>query len=67
MSFTLTFKVNCRGQVIDFVFSEILDLDKVIFDTEILYVPYIQPGIWKVIIVYIYDHEFEGQPSKMSK
>ena len=45
MSLTLTFKVNCQGQVIDFVFFEILGLEKVRIDTEILSVPYIQPEI----------------------
>jgi hypothetical protein len=64
VSLTLTFKVNCQGQVIDFVFFEILGLEKVRIDTEILSVPYIQPEIWKVIIVYMYDLEFEGQPSR---
>ena len=43
MSLTLTFKVNCQGQLIDFDFFEILDLEKVRIDTEILSVPYIQP------------------------
>ena len=33
---TLTFKVNCQGQVIDYLFFEIHDLDKVRIDTEIL-------------------------------
>ena len=64
VSLTLTFKINCQGQVIDFVFFEILDLEKVRIDTEILSVPYIQPEIWKVIIVYMYDLEFEGQLSR---
>ena len=64
MSLTLTFKVNCQGQVIDFVFFEILGLEKVRIDTEILSVPYIQSEIWKVIIVYMYDLEFEGQQSR---
>ena len=50
---TLTFKVKCQGQVIGFVFFEILDLDKVRIDTEIMSVLYIQPEIRKVIIVYI--------------
>ena len=35
VSLTLTFKDNCQGQVIDFVFVEILDLEKVRIDTEI--------------------------------
>ena len=39
-------------------FFEILDLEKVRIDTEILSVPYIQPEIRKVIIVYIYDLGF---------
>ena len=64
VSLTLTFKVNCQGQVIGFVFFEILDLEKIRIDTEILSGPYIQPGIRKVIIVYIYDLGFEGQPSR---
>ena len=66
VSLTLTFEVNCQGQVIDFVFFEILDLEKVRIDTEISSVPYIQPEIRKVIIVYIYDLNFEGQPSRSS-
>ena len=65
VSLTLKFEVNCQGQVFDFVFFEILDLQKVRIDTEILSVPYIQPEIWKVIIVYMYDLEFEGQPSRL--
>ena len=66
VSLTSTFKVKCHGQVIGFVFFEILDLEKVRIDTEIMSVPYIQPEIRKVIIVYIYDHGFEGQPSRSS-
>ena len=49
VSLTLTFKVNCQGQVIDFVFFEILDLEKVRIDTEIMSLLYIQPEIPKVI------------------
>ena len=64
VSLTLTFKVKCQSQVIGFVFFEIPDLKKVRIDTEILGVPYIQPEIPKVIIVYIYDLGFEGQPSR---
>ena len=45
VSLTLTFKVNCQGQVIGFVFFEILDLEKVRIDTEILSVLYVQPEI----------------------
>ena len=63
---TLRFKVNCQGQVIDFVFFEILDLEKVRIDTEISSLLYTQPEIWKVIIVYIYDFGFKGQPSRSS-
>ena len=69
VSFTLTFKVKCEGQVIGFVFIEILDLEEVRIDTEILSVLYIQPEIRKVMIVYIlyiYDLGFEGQPSRSS-
>ena len=63
---TLTFKVKCKDSVIGFVFFEILDLEKVRINTEILSVLYIQPEIRKVIIVYIYDLGFEGQPSRSS-
>ena len=66
ISLTLTFKVNCQGQVIGFVFFEILDLEKVRIDTEILSLLYIQPEIRKVMIVYRHDLEFEGQPSRSS-
>ena len=66
VSLTLTFKVKCQGRVIGLVFFEILDLEKVRIDTEILSVLYIQPEIRKVIIVYIYDIGFEGQPSRSS-
>ena len=59
-------KVKCQGQVIDFVFFEILDLEKVRIDTEILSALYIQPDIRKVIEVYIYDLGFDGQPSRSS-
>ena len=64
ISLTLTFKVNCQGQVTGFVFFEILDLEKVRIDTEILSVLYIQPEIRKVIRVYIYDLGFKGQSSR---
>ena len=64
MSSILTVKVNRQGQVIGFVFFKILDLEKVRIDTEILSSLYIQPEIRKVIIVYIYDLGFEGQPSR---
>ena len=47
VSLTLTFKVNCQGQVTGFF--EILDLEKVRIDTEILSVLYVQPEIRKVI------------------
>ena len=53
--------VNCQGKV---VFFQIIYLKKVRIDTEILSVPYIQPEIWKVIIVYIYDLDFGGQSSR---
>ena len=66
VSLNLTFKVKCQGHVIGFVFFEILDLEKVRIDTEILSVLFIQPEIRKVIIVYIYDLDFEGQPSRSS-
>ena len=66
LSLTLTSKVKCQGQVIDFVFFEIFDFEKVRIDTEILSVLYIQPEIRKVIEVYIYDLGFEGQPSRSS-
>ena len=65
VSLTLTFKVKCQGQVFGF-FSEILDLERVRIDTKILPVLYIQPELRKVIIVYIYDLGFEGQPSRSS-
>ena len=65
VSLTLKFKVKCRGQVIGYVFFKILDLEKVRIDTEILSVPYIQPEIWKVIIVYIYDLDFESSTVKV--
>ena len=66
VSLTLTIKVKCQGQVINFVFIEIFDLDKVRIDTEIMSVLYIQPEIRKVIIVCIYDLGFQGQPSRSS-
>ena len=66
VSLTLTFKVNCKGQVIGFVFFEILDLEKVRIDTEILFLLCIQPEIRKVTIVYTYDLGFKGQPSRSS-
>ena len=59
VSLTLTFKVKCQGQVIGFVFFEILDFDKVRIDTEIMSVLYIQPEIRKVITVYFHDLGFE--------
>ena len=65
VSLTLTFKVKCQGQVISFVFLRSLTSRK-LESTEILSVLYIQPEIRKVIIVYIYDLDFEGQPSGSS-
>ena len=35
-------------------------------DTDFLFLPYIQPEIRKVTIVYIHDPDFEGQPSRSS-
>jgi len=64
VSLTLTSKVKCQGQVIGFVFFEILDLEKVRIDTEIMSVLYIQPEILKVVVVCIYDLGFQGQPSR---
>ena len=52
VSLTLTFKVNCQGQVIYVVFSPrswTVDLEKVRIDTEILSLLYLQPEIRKVI------------------
>ena len=66
VSLTLTFKVNCQGQLIGFVFFEILDFENVRIDTQILSLLYIQPEIRKVMQVYIYDLGFEGQPSRSS-
>ena len=54
VSLTLTFKVKCQGQVIGFIFFEILDLEKVRIDTEILSVLCIQPEMLKVIYNSIY-------------
>ena len=66
-SYKSEFNLDVQGQVIDFVFFEILDLENVRIDTEILSVLlYIQPEIRKVIIVYIYDLGFESQPSRSS-
>ena len=67
VSLTLTFKIKCQGQIIGFVFFEILDLENVRIDTEILSVLHIQPELRKVIIVYNYDLEFENQPSRSSE
>ena len=64
VSLTLTIKVKCYGQVINFVVFEILDHRKVRIDTEIMSVLYIQPEILKVVVVCIYDLEFQGQPSR---
>ena len=62
------FDLDVQGQMSRsgnwFVFFEILDLEKVRIDTEIMSVLYIQPEIRKVIIVYIDDLGFEGQPSR---
>ena len=49
MCLTLIFKVNHQGQVTDFRFSEILDLENVRIDTKIKSVARIQPEIRKVI------------------
>ena len=59
-----TFKVNCQGLMI--VFFEILDLEKVRINTEIFSLLYIQLDIRKVIIVYMYDLDFENKPSRSS-
>ena len=67
VSLTLTFKVNCQGQVNDFVFFfEILDLEKVRLDTEILSLLYIYNQRYgRSYVVYIYDLSFEDQPSRL--
>ena len=49
MCLTFIFKVYYQGQVIDFGFSEILDLANVRIDTKIMTVACIQPQIRKVI------------------
>ena len=49
VSSTLTFKVKLQGQVVDFVFYEILDVEKVRIDTKIKSVSCIQPELKKVI------------------
>ena len=49
MCLTFIFKVNHKGQVTDFVFSEILDLANVRIDTKIESLAGIQPEIRKVI------------------
>ena len=66
VSLTLPIKVKCQGQVISFVFFEILDLEKVRINTEISSLLYIQPEIRKIIIVCIYDLGYEGHPSRSS-
>ena len=64
------FDLDVQGQMSRsgnwFSFFEILDLEKVRIDTEIMSVLYIQPEIRKVIIVYIDDLGFQGQPSRSS-
>ena len=47
-----------------YCFFQNLDLEEIKIDTENLSVLYIQPEIRRVIIVYIYDLGFEGQPSR---
>ena len=49
MCLTLIFKVNHQGQVIDFGFSEIIDLGNVRIDTKVKSASCIQPEIMKVI------------------
>ena len=49
MCLTYIFKVNHQGQMTDFRFSEILDLENVRIDTKIKSVASIQPEIRKVI------------------
>ena len=66
VNLTSKFKVSCQCQVSEFVSFEILDLEKVILDTKISSLLYIQPEIQKVILVYIYYLDFIGQPSRSS-
>ena len=49
MCLTFNFKVNHQGQVIDFRFSEILDIVNVRIDTKIEFVSCLEPEIRKVI------------------
>ena len=66
VSWTLRSKSNVKVKELVLFFFKILDLEKVRIDTNILSVLHIQPEIRKVIIVYIYDLGFEGQPSRSS-
>ena len=61
VSLTLTSKINCQGQVVGF-FSRSLISRKLESTPRSCLYQYIQPDIWKVILVYIYDLDFEGQP-----
>ena len=67
---TLSFKVNCqpsRLTCILLLLEIALTLKKLKSTPMILSVLYIQTMlIWKVIIVYIYDLDFDGQPSRSS-
>ena len=49
MCLTFIFKVNHQGQVTDFGFSEILDLENVRIDTKVKSASCIQPELMKVI------------------
>ena len=49
MCLTFIFKVNHQGQVTDFGFFEILDIENVRIDTKIESIVGIQPEISKVI------------------
>ena len=63
VSLTLMFKINCEGQVIDFVSFEIPDLQNITIDTEIFfYYIYIHNHRYGRSYNNIYFHlKFEGQ------
>ena len=63
---TLIFKVNHQGQVTDFGFSEILDLENVRIDTKIKSAACIQPELYihTIHTMNVCDLKFQGQPSR---
>ena len=61
---TLIFKVKGHGHEINFSFFDISELKNARIDTKIEFVSRFLQEVTKVILVHIYDLDFQGQPSR---